>query len=227
MWYNRNVTNTITYIRKVILIYFQVIPERIEICCIYERINMFEYLVKKKSEGSFRARRILIILGYVLLSFAFLMIMFLYILPTKDAPLIVIVALLEISAVTLLITFTKHFLNIEYEYEIVQDNISFYTISGKRFRKLGLELTLSDFYEIGQYDDIASVRLEDSGLSASYVYISSIDSDKVCYGLFRENDENCIVYFEAPDEAIAIIRRFNPSALRRAKIENDKYIQNH
>ncbi len=188
---------------------------------------MFEYLIKKKAEGAFLARRILVIAGYALLSFAFIMIEFLYIIPTGDAALVVIVALLEISAVVLLVIFTKQFLHIEYEYEIAAGEIRFYTIYGKKYRKTKLELELSDLFEVGEFDEIAAERLENTGLEASHVFISSIHADNLCYGLFSDENVKSIVYFEAPDEAIALIRKYNPSALRRAKNENDKYLREH
>ena len=191
----------------------------------FERIHkmsdnlIFENLIRQKNSGSLILKRILFILGYLALG------VLIYSLLIAFCPLIVLIPFLLLGTAIIagVVFFTWKFTVIEYEYIIAADRITFTVIYGKLLRKKTLELNLKSFSEVGFYDPITAQRMENVTVNHDYIYISSMTSPDICYALFDRDKEKCILYFEAPDKALDIIKKYNPSAFRTAALETKKY----
>lgn len=175
--------------------------------------SRFEYIVKQKCEGKFLAKNILIVLGYIALALL-LAVLTIALCPQE---LLIPIMIVAITVVVTVIIFTKKFFTVEYEYEISSGNIEFVTIYGQTSRRHTLSVDLKAFSEIGIYDDDASERMSRVTVNRNYIYISSLSSPNIYYALFDDGEDKCILYFEAPDEAVSLIKKYNPSAINNAR----------
>lgn len=175
--------------------------------------NSYEYLIKQKAEGKTLAKRCLAIIGYVAL--AFLLILF----TIGFAPVQLYVPIVMLSlAFTAFIAFvTWRFVCIEYEVVIGGGDIIITTIYGKGFSKRLLNLPINTFSEIGVYDDKAYGEISKLSLQRDYVCISSLSAPSVYYALFEDEKDQCILYFDAPERAVELLKKNNSAAFRASE----------
>ena len=165
--------------------------------------NEFDYTVAKKVEGKYQLYRLLMILGYVLFGatyFVGLAIAHLY-------PIMAFTPLL----VWILVFFTWRFVSIEYRYETVSGGIKFYVVYGGKKKKLVLEKRIKEFEEISPVDTESKARISGVKFDKSYNLARSEhdDTDKF-FATFTDNDgKTGIVYFEATEQALKILRFYN------------------
>lgn len=179
----------------------------------------YEYIVRQKSQGDLLTKKILCIAAYVLFPIAAVIL----IINLFYGSLLLIPALIAVVGVEiLLVFFSWRFTHIEFESVILDNRLTITTIVARSRRKISLELDIKAFYEIGLFTPEASDRMESMTLHKDYVFISSLDSENIYYGIFSEGEEQCAVYFETTPEAFSHIKRLNHSAARRAEISQKK-----
>ena len=181
--------------------------------------NYYEHIVKQKVEGGLLAKKVCLILAYVII---FIMPLYLII---SLCPIFLwvpfILVILTLTVISILLTWK--YTSVEFEYSISSDTISFVNIYGKKSRKGKIEICIKDFSEIGKYTDAAEKHLEEVVIERDYLFISHLAAEHLYYGLFDDDGEKCIVYFEATDKAISLIKKYNPSAIRAYEREIKKY----
>ena len=179
----------------------------------------YEHIVKQKVEGGLLAKKACLIIAYVILFTlpSFLIISF--------CPVFFIVPFILVIATITVIAYlmTWKYTSVEFEYSIFGDTISFVSIYGKKSRKGKLDVAIKNFSEIGKYTDAAEKHLEDVIIDRDYLFISHILAEHLYYGLFEKDGDKCIVYFEATDKAIALLKKYNPSAFRAYERETKKF----
>lgn len=179
----------------------------------------YEYIVKQRAEGDLLAKKIWCILGYVIFPVAaIVLIMNLFYGSFLLVPALVAVIGVEIF----LIFFTWRFTHVEFECSILDNTLTITKIVARSHRKTCLELDIKAFYEIGLFTPEVSEKMESKTLDKDYIFISSLDSENIYYGIFAEGEEQCVLYFETTTEAFAHIRKLNLSAVRRAEISQKK-----
>ncbi len=179
----------------------------------------YEYIVKQKAEGDLLVKKIMCITGYILFPVAAVIL----IINLFYGSLLMIPALIAVAGIELLlIFFTWRFTHIEFESVILDNRLTITTIVARSRRKISLELDIKSFYEIGLFTPEASEKMEGQTLHKDYIFISSLDSENIYYGIFSEGEEQCALYFETTPEAFSHIRRLNLSAARRAEISQKK-----
>ena len=170
-----------------------------------------EYLIKQKCAGWALAKKIIFILVYFLI---FAVPTLLSLLSASAEALIpIIMASIALSLMTAFITW--RFTDVEFEFLIDSGEMTVSKIYGKRIRKKLLQIKVSDFSEIGLYDDEAFERLSKLSLQSNLICVSSLDTQEMFYGLYSRGDDKCVLYFEATDKAIEIIKRHNFSAFKK------------
>ena len=180
----------------------------------------YEHIVKQKVEGSLLVRKVCLVIAYIML-FTLPSFLVLSLCPMSLViPLIIIIA--SITVVAYLMTWK--YTSVEFEYSIFGDTISFVSIYGKKSRKGKLDVTIKNFSEIGKYTDASEKHLEEVVIDRDYLFISHLLAEHLYYGLFDEDGEKCIVYFEATDKAISLLKKYNPSAFRAYERETRKFI---
>lgn len=181
--------------------------------------GMYEYIVRQKESRGLQARKILLISIYILFPFAaFILITNLFI----GSPIMLPAVIMSIGVEILIIFFSWRFTRVEFESCIADSTLTITTIVAGTHRKLSLQTDIKAFREIGLFTPEASEALEGRTLHKDYVFISSLKSDSIYYGIFSEGEEQCALYFETSPEAFEHIKRINHSAARRALIEQDK-----
>lgn len=179
----------------------------------------YEHIVKQKVEGSLLYKKICLILAYIII-----FIMPLYLILTLCPLFLWVPFILVILIVTVIaILMTWKYTNVEFEYSIFGDTISFVNIYGRKSRKGKLTVAIKDFSEIGKYTDAAEKHLEEVVIDRDYLFISHLMAEHLYYGLFDDDGDKCIVYFEATDKALSLIKKYNSSALRAYERETKKY----
>ena len=172
--------------------------------------NSFEYIIKQKSEGNSLAKKALAIIGY--LAFAVILCTLSIMLPPPYVrfPLV----LISVALTALLIFITWRFLCVEFEVIIESGDIIITQIYGKSIRKQLLNLPINAFFEIGEYDDKAYEEVSKLSLQKTYICISSLSAPVVYYAVFEEDKDRCILYFDAPERSIALLKKYNSGAFR-------------
>ena len=167
--------------------------------------NEFDYTVAKKVEGKYRLYRILMVIGYVIFGggyFVGMAIAHLY-------PIMAFTPLL----LWIVIFSTWRYVSIEYRYETASGGIRFYTVYGGKKKKLILEKRIKDFEMIAPFDSEAVERISAMSIDKSY-HLSRSESDDIdkFFATFKDNDgKDCIVYFEATEQSLKILRYYNPN----------------
>ena len=164
-------------------------------------MNSYEYIVKQKSEGIWLWRRIGMIGLYTVLTLAFLGTF----LALKFPWAITFLPLL----VWVLIFFTWRYVSPEYEYATLSGEITFTTIWGGKSRKTLFTANIKDFTAIAPYDAEAEAYVTAQKCNRDFRCMSSLNADDLYYGIFMLGDEKCVVYFEATEKALKILKYYN------------------
>lgn len=183
--------------------------------------SYYEHIVKQKREGGLLLKKIALIAAYLILLIlpAFLILRFCP--PFFWVPFFLVI----ITIVVIAYLMTWKYTNVEFEYSICGDSITFINIYGKKTRKGKLSIKIKDFSEIGKYTDAAEKHLDNVMIEKDYLFISSLDAEHLYYGLFEDDGERCIVYFECTDKALSSLKKYNPSAFRAYERETKNYVK--
>lgn len=170
--------------------------------------DSYEYVVEKKLEGSFLARRVLMIALYVIYVLAF------FVVGTITRLGVPMLALIPIT-LWMLIWLTWPYCKIEYEYALMDGELTFSTIYGGRRRKEQFSIRISSAERVapigGEYD-AEVVSFEPTRV---YNGLSSAKEPKDAYFLLFENEdgEGCVFYFEATARMLRILKYYNSSTV--------------
>lgn len=175
--------------------------------------NSFEYIIKQKSEGKILLKKIALIVLYVLFPIILAVLTVAFASPAVFIPLFILI----IALTALLAFITWRFASVEYEVIIGGGDIIITTIYGKGFRKLLLNKGINSFSEIGEYNDRAYEDICKLSLQKNYICLSSLSAENVYYAIFEEDTDQCILYFDAPDQAVALLKRHNSGAFRASE----------
>ena len=180
--------------------------------------NSCEYIIKQKNEGKVLAKKLGMIAGYVALALL-LSALNLAFAPNELKPIFFIFIAV---AVALIAFISWRFVCVEYEIVIGGGELTVTLIYGKSVSKRLLCRPLNSFSEIGEYDDRAFEEISKLSMQKNYVCLSSLSAPLVYYGIFEEENERHIIYFDVTERAAELLKKQNPSAFRAsAKRIND------
>lgn len=163
--------------------------------------NTYEFVVARKKEGGYRAMRVLLMAGLILMFFVIFGVLCL----THLYPVIAVEVMVYLPFAVFAWKLSSH----EYEYSMTSGVMTFTVVYGNRFKKKKLELFIKDMKEIAPYTDEAKDHLETLPLKKDYVFVSSLAAPDMYYAVFNVNDEDQVVYFEATAQALKILRFYN------------------
>ena len=165
--------------------------------------NYAEYVVAQKSEGTYRLKRILMIVFYVL----FIGGVFATLCAVKIFP---VIALLPVLG-WFVIWQTWRFVSIEHEYVIASGTMTFTDILGNRTRKKLYEKKIKDMEKIAPM--LPEYAADYADASVRYDWRGSVNSpDSYFFTCRDENGKKTVVFFEATNKAIKIMRFYNSQA---------------
>ena len=163
-------------------------------------MNQYEYIVKQKSEGVWKWRRIMMIALYVVFNLAYL---FAFLMTFPWA--ITFLPWLDLA----LIFFTWRFVSPEYEYSTLSGEIAFTTIWGGKTRKELFRINIRDFAKIAPYDEAAEAYVSAQKCTRDFRCMSSLYAPDLYYGIFTLGEDKCVVYFEATEKILKIMKYYN------------------
>lgn len=158
------------------------------------------YGVKKKVEGKYALKRLLVILGYAVFAAAFVL-SFMNSIP----PIIAILPVLT----WILIFFTWRFVSIEYEYYILDGEFRMLEVYGAKSARELCCVRISAMKVIAPYRD-ANKAAADAVDSANRIEgVSSMSSPDIYYGIFADDGKDCVVFFEATEKTLKVLKYYN------------------
>lgn len=166
--------------------------------------DSYEYIVKKKVEGSFLMKRVLLIALYAVYVIVILAVAML----TKlAAPAIAFIPI----TLWILIYLTFPYCNVEHEYSMIDGNITFSEIYGSRKRKECFSVRISSFEAVAPLSRDYEKLVERAAPKKIYSALSSEKTPSDPYfALFRdESGRMCVFYFEATNRALRIMKYYN------------------
>ena len=106
----------------------------------------------------------------------------------------------------------------EYEVVLGGGDLMITVIYGKGFTKRLLNIPINSISELGEYDDAAYKSVSKLSLQKNYICMSSLSAPDIYYAVFDEGKDRCILYFDAPERAIEILKKQNSAAFRRGQM---------
>ncbi len=174
-----------------------------------------EHAVKKKADGSFLVKKALLISVWIALPIVltlFGIVLF------KGAPTSLLIAPFWIAMSAALGVYTYRFVSIEYEYTIASGYIIVDIIYGSKSRKTMVEVAVKEMEELAPYTPDAKRLIEAKDIEKVYEAVSEMSAPDVYYAVFTNaKGQKSVLYFEAPDKALAILRPLNRNMIVRKR----------
>jgi len=177
--------------------------------------QVLEYIIKRKAEGALLAKRISLILGYIIL-FLVLAIVILNFSPTV---LQIPFFLLDTAFCALIAFVSWKFVCLEYEIVLGGGEMNITVIYGKSFRHRILSLPINSLIELGHYDDAAYEKLCGMSLKKNFICVSSLSAPTIYYAIVDIGKDRSVIYFEADGRAIKYLTQQNSAAARAGNIQ--------
>ena len=162
--------------------------------------NTFEFVVDERPEGKRKALKFWGRFGLIAFIAAWVIV---------SLCTIFYLAVLPLAMLGVVLYFWKIF-NCELEYSMTSGIMTFSRIYGGLKRKKVLELTIKDFREIAPRSAESDAKLKAQGVAKTYMFASHSTAEDQYYATFEENGSLCVVYFEATEKTLKILRYYNP-----------------
>ena len=162
--------------------------------------NTFEFVVDERPEGKRKALKFWGRFGLIAFIAAWVIV---------SLCTIFYLAVLPLCLLGVVLYFWKIF-NCELEYSMTSGMMTFSRIYGSRKRTKVLEVTIKDFRGIAPRTAESDAKLKAQGVAKTYMFASHSTAEDQYYATFEENGILCVVYFEATEKTLKILRYYNP-----------------
>lgn len=174
-----------------------------------------EHAVRKKADGSLLVKKSLLISVWIALPIVltlFGIVLF------KGAPTSLLIAPFWIALSVALGVYTYRFVSIEYEYTIASGYIIVDVIYGSKSRKTMVEVAIKDMEELAPYTPDSQRLIDAKDIEKVYDAVSEMSAPDVYYGIFTNSKgQKSVLFFEAPDKALAVLRPLNRNMIMRKR----------
>ena len=172
-------------------------------------LNSYESIVKKKTEGKILFLKISLAVAYTLLAtIGFLLTFFL----ADGSPAVLLIVVAIVCAV---IFFTWRLSCVEYEHSVISGTFFLAKIYGRSSRKEVFEAEMTRAALIAPYDETYSEKANASAPDKIYYAVSSMDSDELWFIIFDEDGKKTLIFFEAKERILSVMRHEAPRAFVR------------
>lgn len=167
----------------------------------------FDYTVTKKPEGQYRVKRMLMIGLYVVFGIVY----FFGLAAIHLYPVMALIIFFE----WMLVFLTWRYVSIEYKYSIISGNMTFYEVYGGKKEKILLEKKVKPFSEIRPLKETEKSELAVRKFEKTYSFVRSEneESDKYFATFTEDNGCESIVYFEATQQTLKILKYYNSNTV--------------
>ena len=163
--------------------------------------NTFEFVVDERPEG---IRKLKKILGRITVIAV----------PIIVAIVLLLVKLYPVAVVPLLflgvILFFWKLFNVELEYSMTSGIMTFSRIYGSAKRRKVLEFTIKEAIEIAPRTPESDAKLQGRDVEKTYMFASHSTAADQYYALVNVEGKLSVVYFEATEKTLKILRYYNP-----------------
>ena len=166
--------------------------------------NTFEFVVDERPEGSRKLKKILGRITVIAVPIIIAIILLL----VKLYPL----AVIPLAFLGVVLYFWKLF-NVEWEYSMTSGVMTFSRINGGMKRKKLVEFTIRDAKEIAPRTPESDAKLAGRGVEKVYMFASHSTAPDQYYALVDMDGKTCVVYFEATEKTLKILRYYNPATV--------------
>lgn len=165
--------------------------------------NTYEYVVVEKAEGAQLVKKILGRCGLLFIVVAWVIFSFL----TYPGFAVLALVLLGVEI------YVWKLFNVELEYSMTSGIMTFSRIYGGMRRKKVLDVFIKDMREIAPVTDDTMEHLRSIGVEKDYLFASSASADDMYYATFDCDGRLSVVYFEATEKTLKILRFYNPATV--------------
>ncbi len=174
----------------------------------------YEYVVAEKKSAALICKRISLILLYCL------WVVVLLILGLKTALIVPLLALVPLT-LWIMVFLTWRFTQIEYELSFFSGQLTVSRIYGGRTRKLLVKVTIRELSGVYPCDDESCVqRINAFGHEKEITAAGNFNSPDLYAALWKDEDgKKYLLWFEATEKALKVIRFYNAPALVMKKAD--------
>ena len=171
--------------------------------------NYVEYCVEKRPEGAYRRNRILLVLVCVLVAVAIIPI----VTYSHVGKALITFVPIWMGLCGIVYWFLSRFVNIEYEYRVIQGEFQMDIVYGQRQRKELMSCRVRDMEVIRPYDEegkaavAACAHVDDCSISAKK------PTPDVYYFIYTEDGKKYATIFEATKKTLDVMKFYNAAAL--------------
>ncbi|MBO5649364.1 MAG: hypothetical protein J6S76_05570 [Clostridia bacterium] len=167
--------------------------------------NYVEYCVEKRPEGAYRRNRILLLLACILVAVAIIPI----VTYSSAGKALITFVPIWMALCGIGYWFLSRFVNIEYEYRVIQGEFQMDIVYGQRQRKEVMSCRVRDMEIVHPYDEEGKAAVA----ACNVVYDCSISQKKptpdVYYLTYTEEGKKYAVIFEATKKALDVMKFYN------------------
>ena len=161
------------------------------------------YAVKKKYEGGYALKRVLMILAYVIFVFAYAAFFI-------SANILPIIALLP-ALTCRLILLTWRYVSVEYEYYILDGEFRMLEVYGSKSMRELCRVRISSMKAIAPYNWRHKAKADAIPSCNRIESVSSMLADDIYYGIFTGADgTDRVVFFEVTEKTLKVLKYYNP-----------------
>ena len=166
-----------------------------------------EYVVSPKKQPIWRLKRTLMLLAYI----AYVTTLLTVGLNTKL--LVPMMALIPLST-WIIVWLTWRYVSVEYEYSLTGGVMTLNKILGGRSRKKISEIRIKDMTLVAPFEGDFIAQAERYSPERTVDFTSDLQKPEVYFALYETEDKRRgILYFEATEQALRILRYYNSQAV--------------
>ena len=167
--------------------------------------NFFEHSVEEKAEGKRKTIKILGRAGLLGFVIVFVAVTFIIKMP--------MLAILPVFCLPIVLTLWKKF-NCELKYVIEGASMTFYYVyfASKKPKEM-LKVMIKDFREIAPRTAESDAKIKADGYNKVYMFAPHSKSVDQYYATFELNGEKCVVYFQAVEKSLSLLRYYNKNTI--------------
>ncbi|MBQ7398188.1 MAG: hypothetical protein IJW09_05120 [Clostridia bacterium] len=167
----------------------------------------YEYVTSPKKQASYKLKRMLMILAYVVYVVALLIVGF------TTRLFVPMMALVPLST-WIIVWLTWRYVSVEYEYSMTGGIMTLNKIYGGRSRKKVADIRIKDMTLIAPFDGEYITQAERYAPERTVDFTSDLQKPEVYIALYETEDKHRgILYFEVTDQALRILRYYNSQAV--------------
>jgi hypothetical protein len=167
----------------------------------------YEYVVSPKKQTSYRIKRALMLLAY----FAYVTVLLIVGLNTRL--LVPMMALIPLST-WIIVWLTWRYVSVEYEYSMTGGVMTLNKIYGGRSRKKMADIRIKGMTLVAPFDGEYVKQAEKYAPERTVDFTSDLQKPEVYFALYETEDKRRgILYFEATEQALKILRYYNSQAV--------------